>query len=410
MISLFTGAFLSSPRPLELSFNYCSHSCAFCFANLNEPSRTVDIKKIMGQLQRYLDSPTLVSHLLREKYPIFVSNRVDPFAKSNYKQAVPVLRTLTELELPYAIASRGGDGIDEVLAFAPRLIWYLSINQDNEDRRKAIEPGGTTIAGRVKLCERLAKRGDVIHFAVNPYVPEWWDDFPAFAQAMRDAGATGTYIQRLHLNSRQVHNMTNKEKTAMGPAAMKQAGNFKNYDFQLIRDAVSVLRSAGFSQVTAPDLSEYSELNRDDMAVYGKAFPTNTDLVDWAASSLPSERPVFSFAQYRDFFASRLPRGRFHLHDYLGATARQFFLTHTFSSGSFSDLLQIIWDNPEMGRSPSNLPCFAFAGEDTPEKVVYYDSENHPLLVYSSAGFPAKGSIAPSRQYFSTFSPMEVAA
>lgn len=39
MLDVYYGEFLINPIPLELSLNYCSHKCAYCFANVNQPGR-----------------------------------------------------------------------------------------------------------------------------------------------------------------------------------------------------------------------------------------------------------------------------------------------------------------------------------------------------------------------------------
>ena len=398
MISLFTGGFLSDPCPLELSFNHCSAKCAFCFANLTVPDRTVDMKKVMSQIQRHQDSPTLVARLLRDKYPILISNRVDPFAKSNYQQAVPVMRVLTDLGIPYAIASRGGDGVDEVLSFAPRMVWYLSINQDQENIRKRIEPGGTTIESRVQLCEKLAKLGHVVHIGFNPYVPEWWEDFPGFARRLKDAGATGAYFQRIHINPKQRKNMTAKEIEAMGPV-MKQAMNFKTYDYVPLQEAAVVAKDIGF-HVYVPDLSSKSELDRDYRAVYDRVFPTNSDFVDWSLANIPASFPILSFADYCNVLAPSFPTGRFTLREYVGSASRQLLLDHTFNQGTFEDLLRIVWMEPEMRQSPIKLQEYSWAGRAEDPQEIFVDEQDQPYMIFSPDGFKDDEDIVESRQYF----------
>jgi hypothetical protein len=40
------GGLLKIPAPLELSGNWCSTNCPYCFANLNAPTRTLDVKGV----------------------------------------------------------------------------------------------------------------------------------------------------------------------------------------------------------------------------------------------------------------------------------------------------------------------------------------------------------------------------
>ena len=37
MITLFAGEFMLVPEALDVSHNWCSHNCGYCFANLNKP-------------------------------------------------------------------------------------------------------------------------------------------------------------------------------------------------------------------------------------------------------------------------------------------------------------------------------------------------------------------------------------
>ena len=39
MIVPYWGELFVSPAPLEMTLNHCSHACAYCFANLNDPQR-----------------------------------------------------------------------------------------------------------------------------------------------------------------------------------------------------------------------------------------------------------------------------------------------------------------------------------------------------------------------------------
>src|SRR4051812_27633493 len=110
MIYPYVGDFLLSPVPMQLSFNWCSHACSYCFANLNSPSRSFDLKEFQAQLKGIYSNSSLVSHLLRERYPVVISNLVDPFATSNYGVAIPIIEMLTDLGVPVTIQTRGGRG------------------------------------------------------------------------------------------------------------------------------------------------------------------------------------------------------------------------------------------------------------------------------------------------------------
>ena len=52
------GGLLKIPAPLELSGNWCAHSCPYCFANLNAPTRTLDVKGVSKLLADYQNRNT----------------------------------------------------------------------------------------------------------------------------------------------------------------------------------------------------------------------------------------------------------------------------------------------------------------------------------------------------------------
>lgn len=114
-IQAYSGEYLISPIPMEMSMNYCSHKCAVCFANLNQPNRKLDFKDFVSALKTSEKGKTLRSYLLKNKYPVLLSNRVDPFALSNYKQ----LNAIVEM-------------LDTVNIFPTCTRWEILINQKTQ--------------------------------------------------------------------------------------------------------------------------------------------------------------------------------------------------------------------------------------------------------------------------------------
>lgn len=57
----------------------------------------------------------LAARLMREGYPVMLSNKVDPFAASNYKMTLPHLRLFKAKGIPVAFQTKGGKGIEEAL-------------------------------------------------------------------------------------------------------------------------------------------------------------------------------------------------------------------------------------------------------------------------------------------------------
>jgi DNA repair photolyase len=200
MITPFYGEFLISPVPLELSLNACSHGCYFCFSLLNQHDRHVSVTPIMNLLKNYMTRHSLEASLLRAGYPVLISNRVDPFANSNYQMSVPILRTMTELGIPIAFQTRGGRGIDEALEFLQPSVWYISINTQTDTFRKQLEPGAPDMDSRFRLMETLRAKGHSVVLGLNPVVEEWLPDPEQVIERAKNSGAQGAWVETLHFN------------------------------------------------------------------------------------------------------------------------------------------------------------------------------------------------------------------
>lgn len=403
MLTPFHGGFLLHPCPLELSFNYCSHACSFCFANHAAPNRETGITSLSNLLADYQNRTTLTARLLQAGYPVLVSNRVDPFAASNYQQAVPTLRTMTDLGIPYTIASRGGVGVDEVLSFAPRLVWYLSVNQDDDDLRKRIEPGAPTLDSRLQLAQKLVKRGDLVHLAINPYVPGWWRDFPRSLQPYRDLGITHAFLQMLHLNYRQEAELSAREKAAMGLDVIAEAKRKADLrDETALMAADAALIDMGF------DVHNYHVSRRDGVyesfrSVYPKTFPIIDDYLNWVQANITDSAPVCRFEEFWRCLSPMLPVGTFSgVRDYLSVSNRKYCVEHQVpQTGTFRDVLKVIWGEPTMPCSPAGMDCFPYAGHvEKPQSTVFYDAGQLPYLYYRGSSAVPVGDIVEASEFF----------
>ena len=124
------GGFLKIPLPIELSGNFCSHKCSYCFANLNSPTRTLDTKSVLNLLANFEKRKSLEALLLQLGCPVMISNHVDPFATSNYRQLVPIMKMMSELDIDYSVQTKGGKGWEEILEMLKPSVWYISISHE----------------------------------------------------------------------------------------------------------------------------------------------------------------------------------------------------------------------------------------------------------------------------------------
>lgn len=389
-LSVYWGEFMVSPVPLELSFNYCSHKCAYCFANLNNPNRWADVKKTMRLLVDYQNRETLEALLLKEGYPVLVSNRVDPFASSNYQQALPVMAAMTEMGIPLAIQTKGGKGVDECLQWLPPSVWYISISFTDDGIRKKIEPGATSISERFELIDKLKSKGHRVTVGINPCVSEWLPDPESLVKAVAQRGAEGVWIEHLHLNLQQKENLSERERQAMGESviddALKRQPSAANMAKIKMTEICAKENSLEIFSIGQPMASEFFKPYRD---VYKKTFPTMQDFVNVCHqvgdthSKIPFEALEVNALPY-------LPSGKLNIGHYLGATAHNIFESAKLSNWmTFRQLLAIIWKDYRAKQNPVRIPCFAFAAErgEDDEWIELQDGNNLPYLKFNPSGF-----------------------
>lgn len=318
-LTAYYGEFLINPAPLELSGNWCSHSCFYCFANLNNPNRTIDIKQTLATLRNFPKNKNLVAELLKRKYPTIVSNHVDPFAKSNYKQMVPIMRFMTELGLPIVLQTKGGYGIDEALEFLLPSVWYISISHNDDSTRRKIEPGAPTIESRLALCDRLIKAGHKVTVGINPCVEDWLPEPEQLTATLAELGVWGCWVEVLHFNYKQLRKMHPKHKEAFGDELIAGAQKRKAPEAtvnhylrtrQAVTDAGMHLYSIG--QCGYSDFFEWGDC-------YEHLYPTLQGFTNHVINSIqavpeplqeyewePHTRFI-TYADWRDYFLPRLP-------------------------------------------------------------------------------------------------------
>lgn len=367
-LDLYSGELTISPIPLELSLNYCSHKCAFCFANLNAPDRRANVPAIMRLLAEHRTRKSAVAQLLSGGYPILFSNKVDPFAKSNFAASVPILETLAEMGIPVTFQTRGGTGIDEVLEFLPPSVWYVSISQLDDAIRARIEPGAPRIEERFELIEKLVGNGHRVVLGCNPYVQEWLPDpEPLFARAF-ELGAEGVWIDPIHMNRDQRAELSEREARNLGKNVLEIAGQRRPDDLAAadITNARSLARDVGL-EVYSIGESERTDFWRPFQETYEHLFPTTQTLVNACWDHLP-DRSLVNFSTFCSFMLPWLPESLPNKDTYIRGKAKGGRLMKQlvdenalFPNMTWTDVLRLIWNKPEISFCPARLQCFGFA-------------------------------------------------
>lgn len=381
----YWGEFLVSPIPLEMSLHWCTHACAVCFANLGKPGRRANVTAISNLLAQHGERSTPAAMLLRQGYPVLLSNKVDPFAASNYQVALPLIAAMAEMGIPIAFQTRGGQGIDEALAMVPRSCWYVSISQNDDALRKKLEPGAPDLESRYRLIEKLTAAGHHVSLGLNPVVPEWLPDPRAVLQRAKDCGATGAWIETLHLNPKQVSNMPPRSRAAVGEEliarAQKRRPSPLDIEAKTIARAEAVDMGLEVFSVGQPNASEYFAPYRE---VYAKTFPVLQDFINACHDEQP--QAVIPFEEFWSFFDD-LPEGLFNIGHYLGSKAHD-LMKGVSNWMTYRQLVAMIYAEQKIPQCPVNTGTLAFAAFAVPGGFIDFwerlvDEHELPYLVWT---------------------------
>jgi DNA repair photolyase len=399
-LDVYAGEFTVHPVPLELSLNYCSHKCYFCFANLAKPDRKANVPSIMRLLADHEARNTPVARLLQMRYPVLFSNRVDPFALSNYQQSIPILDTMHELGIPVCYQTRGGVGasaraLDEALEWLAPAVWYVSFNTMSDDIRAAVEPGAPSIEYRLELVNQLRDLGHRVVVGINPYVPQWLPAPKIALETLAAAGAEGVWMDAIHLNRDQIANITPRERGRLGEDVIELAMRRKPTPDELANYA-ALHEMAG--EVGLPTYSmgfgQRTDFWRPWFETYDNLFPIQQGLINACYDTL-SDGDVIGFDTWEAWFED-LPADLPGLDNYIRAkVSGGRLMPALLNSGelhkgmTLQEVLKLIYRNPKIGICPTRQPCFAYAahkkGDGKWEQLV--DENDMPLLVFSRAGF-----------------------
>lgn len=385
-LDAYWGEFMISPIPMELSLGQCSHGCTFCFATLNKRERYVDYTALLRFFQEFQSRKSLAALLLREGYPVVMSNRTDPFSASVYRQTLPLLKVMTEMGIPVALQTRGGLGIDEALEFIAPSVWYISLITLDEDLARRLEPGAPGPAARLELMRKLVDHGHGVVVGFNPVVDEWQPDPDALLEAAANAGASGAWIERLHLEPRQVKFMNRVRRATLSDELIQRACRRKPEEIDAV--AVHNARVAAVElglevySMGQPNYSEFWSIYRD---FYWPTFPNWQDFVNACHLADVAGEPI-AFEDYWQTVADSFPKGAdLPIDSYIGAVAHNvMWETKVPTRMSYRDLLELAWKDPKIRFSPVRSPAFAYAGRQDPDGWRrYVDPKGSPFLVFA---------------------------
>ncbi len=356
MISAYKGEFLVSPIPLEIDLNYCSHKCNYCFANLNNPKRKANTNKIINQIKNCHNSKNIESYLLANGYPVLMSNKVDAFAKSNYKIALPIIEMLTKNGNGICFQTKGGDGIDDALDIVGKSHWYISISFLDDNLRKKIEPGAPSIESRFELIQKLTNKGHTVSVGINPIAPQWMrvDELELLLDRISKVGINDVWIEGLHLNRKQISNMSQKEKDAISEEILNNSTKRKsNNDISYVIECNKIAKNYGFNVYSngQPYYSTY--FDNYHKAYPGKTLKTHQDFINHMFDSY--SEACFDFTYYYEFLSNDLYDIEFNgLDGYIYNIGRNFWkrdVERIKKIKTLKDVMRYFYDTPEIRAS-----------------------------------------------------------
>ena len=391
MIDLFVGEFLITPIPLELSFNYCSHKCAYCFANLNVPDRRVNIKAVQSMVVEFQQRNTLQARLMQQGYPICISNKVDPLAVTNDNQAIPIVAMLQDLGVPVQIQTKGGRKENQLIAaVSQKSVWYVSISFMDDALRKKIEPGAPAIQQRLDLIQQLSEAGHTVILGLNPLVPEWLPEPEGLFEECHKRGCRYAWIESLHLHTDQIRNMSDREQNAVGSdiiARSKQA-KWSDAEKNHLDRSHEIGKRLGWETFTIGywHRSKFHDAFRQ---CYRQTFPTMQDFVNECWGQLGDESGVISYDAFEATLMPRLPDISGNLCHYL--RAGNYGVVEKYkdipNNLKFRGVLRRGWLWPELTWAPSRMRCFAMAIEQLESQwSVLTDETGMPFHVWCPHG------------------------
>ena len=395
-LSVFWGGlFNNACIPLEMSLNWCSMGCSYCFANLNSPDRTGNMSQIMGLISQFQEKNTYAAALLRSGYPVTISNHVDPFADSNSRQALVILETMTELGLRYSIQTKCGKSGYDFLKFASPTVFYISIATMDEEVLRRVEPGAPSAKERFKFIEAARAAGHRVCVGINPVVPEWIGDPNPLCKTLASIGVESAWVQPLHLSCHHVDNMSDRERAAMGEAVLKRGRRFRK-DLEM-KEACTRTRDAAVEhglEVYDAQQRERSDYFRPYKETYPKTFPLVQDFVNHCYDKGLGQNDPIYFEDWRDFMLPQLPAGVHPLRNHLGAVQYQQFWRSDRNDEiprymTYETFLEITWNNHDIVFHPCHVGCFTLAGGAKNEEGKYplhLDDNGRYILLFRPDG------------------------
>lgn len=394
MIDILTNGFLTNPVPVQFTGNYCSHGCVYCFANINNPKRKLDVKAVLSQIKNYHKRNDLASYYMREKYPMLLSNNIDPFSKSNQPFVNELIYTLKDLGIPVVLATRGGIGWQEIAKEIKPSVWYVSIPYENDDIRKQYEPKAPSIEERWELIKEVTSQGHKVILSINPFNPKFNSKPIETAERAKELGVKSLLINKLHLKPKQQSNLTQREKDMIGDDLLIESRK-RGFTPEWLEMAIELYDWCQINDMTLLGMEPglFNNNFQEFKECYDNLLPTIDDFFNWAFLNKETGDQI-TFDEFFNFFSERLP-------DIEGNISKYIFNRAVISEKEFykkmnlKNLLHLYWQHPKVNIGlAKHFPAFSWAKKQYPNKLDFiYDDQHNQILHYNGFEFEPKESV-----------------
>jgi len=388
MIDILTNGLLTSPVPIQFTGNYCSHNCTYCFANINNPKRKLDVKAVTSQLRNYKKRNDLPSYFLREKYPLIISNNIDPFSKSNQPFVNDLIFQLQDIGVPVVLATRGGIGWEEIYKEITPSVWYVSVPYQNDDIRHKYEPNAPSIEERFELAKKVIEKGHKVILSINPFNPLFAPNPIEIIQKYQAIGVKSIIINKLHLTAPQQSNLTENQKLIIGDKLLSESRN-KTFTDEWLSLAIDMFNYCNENELNLIGMD--TGLNQNNFIefkeCYSKTLPTVFDFMNWCYYN-KNEGDFITFEDFYNFFAPLLPNVNADVSKYIvnkSVTGDKDF----YKKMSFRNILHLYWEHPKVNIGlAKHYPSFSWAKHQAQSKLDFiFDNDHNKQLFYHKENF-----------------------
>lgn len=330
----------------------------------------------------------MTSFYLREKYPLIISNNIDPFSKSNQPFVNDLIFTLQDAGVPVCLATRGGEGWQTIADNITPSVWYVSIPYNDDETRRKYEPNAPTVESRYELIEYIIGKGHRVLLSINPLNERFAPEPLAIAERAKSLGVETIIINKLHLSPKQQVNLTAREKEVIGEDLLAEVRK-RDFTEQWLTAAVELFEWCGNNEMklVGMDTGLYSNNYSEFKECYTKVLPTVFDFFDWCYLNKEAGT-LISFNDFFDFFAPMLP-------DIEGNISKYIFNKAVIDDKSFykrmtiRNLLHLYWQHPKLNLGfTKHYPAFSWVKLQTEKKFDFlFDDDNNKLLYYHKDEF-----------------------